>query len=55
MPPVLFTQKRKEVGKMRKTNVRKLAVASVFCAVAVVEACFPSRFSEANARRYSIW
>ena len=40
MPPVLFTQKRKEVGKMRKTNVRKLAVASVFCAVAVVGSLF---------------
>lgn len=40
MPPVLFTQKRKEVGKMRKTNVRKLAVASVFCTVAVVGSLF---------------
>lgn len=40
MSPVLFTQKRKEVGKMRKTNVRKLAVASVFCAVAVVGSLF---------------
>lgn len=40
MPPVLFTQKRKEVRKMRKTNVRKLAVASVFCAVAVVGSLF---------------
>ena len=40
MAPVLFTQKRKEVGKMRKTNVRKLAVASVFCAVAVVGSLF---------------
>ena len=34
---------------MTKTNTKKLAVAGIFCTAAVVEACFPFRFSEANA------
>ena len=38
-----------------KNNTKKLALAGVFCALAVVGSLFHFLYSEANVHRYSIW